>query len=228
MSTSPEAPALVHSQPRPLERLEAEIVELASQITAASAHLIALIGEFDAAEGWREWGMTSTAHWLSWQTGIGLGAAREQVRVARALRGLPATSGAFGAGRLSYSKVRALTRFATAETESDLVMTAEHATGSQIERLAAAVRRARRACDVKARRKAAYVRWHQDDDGSIVGSFRLAPEQAAVFCHGLDAAQGRLVDVADEEASEPGDGDGKEARSAAFPRKRLPTRRNGS
>jgi hypothetical protein len=183
-----------------MERVEAEIVELASQITAASARLITLIGEFDAAEGWRDWGMKSTAHWLSWQTGVDLHTGREQVRVARALRELPATAAAFEGGKLSYSKVRALTRFVTPDTDVELADTAQHATGSQIERLGAQVRRARRGADVQARRKAAYVNWHQDTDGSIVGTFRLAPEQAAVFCHGLDAAAGRLAELA-------GDGD---------------------
>jgi hypothetical protein len=67
---------------RPLERLEAEIVELSSQLTAATSRLLVLVGEFDAVEGWREWGMRSTAHWLSWQCGVGLTAGREQVRVA--------------------------------------------------------------------------------------------------------------------------------------------------
>lgn len=156
--------------------------------------------------------MRSTAHWLSWQTGIGLGAAREQVRVARALRDLPLTAAAFASGQSSYSKVRALTRFATAQSESDLVITAQHATGAQIERLAASMRKARRACDVRARRRAAYVTWHQDDDGSIVGSFRLAPEQAAIFCQGLDAGRGRITEVVGEE---PDAGADDSARTAA-------------
>jgi hypothetical protein len=114
-------------------------VELVSQITAASARLIAMIGEFDAAEGWRDWGMRSTAHWLSWKTGIGIGAGREQVRVARALRGLPSTATAFVAGRLSYAKVRALTRFVVAETDAEFAAMAESATGAQIERLGAKI-----------------------------------------------------------------------------------------
>jgi hypothetical protein len=181
-----------------LERVEAEIVSLSSQLAAASARLIALIGEFDAAEGWREWGMRSTADWLSWQTGIGLHAGREQVRVARALRELPLVAAEFAAGRLSYSKVRALTRIVTPESEADLVGMAEHATAAQIDRLVAGARRAKRAADVRTRRRAAFVRWHHDDDGSIVGSFRLAPEQAAVFCHGLDAAKGRLAELVGE------------------------------
>ncbi len=157
-------------------------MSLSSQLAAASARLIALIGEFDAAEGWREWGMRSTADWLSWQTGVGLHAGREQVRVARTLPGLPLLAAGFAAGRLgrlSYSKVGALTRVATVESEAELVQMAEHATAAQIDTFVAGVRRARRGADVRARRRAAYVRWHQDDDGSIVGSFRLAPEQAA-------------------------------------------------
>jgi hypothetical protein len=77
----PSAPVVTPAS-RPLERLEAEIVELSSQLTAATSRLLGLVGEFDAAEGWREWGMRSTAHWLSWQCGVSMVTGREQVRVA--------------------------------------------------------------------------------------------------------------------------------------------------
>src|SRR3954454_15710628 len=175
MSTYIVPPVVVRRVPRQLERLEAEIVSLASQLTAGSARLIALIGEFDASRGWRDWGVKSTAHWLSWQCGIGLVAGREQVRVARELRGLPVIAGAFAAGRLSYSKVRALTRFATADTEAELAELAEHGTAAQVDKLKTAAGRARRAQDVRARRAAEYLRLREDDDGSLVGSFRIAP-----------------------------------------------------
>jgi hypothetical protein len=161
---------------RPLERLEAEIVELSSQLTAATSRLLGLVGEFDAVEGWREWGMRSTAHWLSWQCGVGLTAGREQVRVARALRRLPLLAGEFAAGRLSYSKVRAVSRVATAETESTFVEWAVHATAAQLDRLVAAQRRVPRTGEVRARHDARYLSWRWDDDGSLVGSFRLPPE----------------------------------------------------
>jgi hypothetical protein len=175
-----------------LERLEAEIVSLASQLTAGSARLIALIGQFDAAEGWREWGMRSTAHWLSWQCGVGLNAAREQVRVARSLRRLPGIAGAFAAGRLSYSKVRELTRFAAPDTEAELVDLAESATAAQVTKLRTAAGRARRATDVRAQRAGEFLRVRYDDDGSLVGSFRIAPDRAAVFRQGLDVLAGRV------------------------------------
>ncbi len=50
--------------------------------------------------------------------GIGLGAARDKVRVARSLESLPNISEAFRAGQVSYSKVRAMTRAATVENET--------------------------------------------------------------------------------------------------------------
>jgi hypothetical protein len=179
-----------------LERLEAEIVELATQLTSATARLVLMIGEFDEAEGWREWGMRSTAHWLSWKCGVGMNAGREQVRVARALRGLPLVTAAFAEGRLSYSKVRAVTRFATVGNEADVVAIAECATAAQMEQLQAGMRRARTGEEVRKRHAARGVRYHYDDDGSLVGTFRLPPEDAARFLQGLDVARGRVAGLA--------------------------------
>ncbi|MGH2716353.1 MAG: DUF222 domain-containing protein [Thermoleophilaceae bacterium] len=94
----------------PLELLEREITQLAAHIHAATCRFLLLVGELDRREGWAEWGCKSCAHWLSWQCAIGLGAAREQVRVARCLDELPAIRAAFGRGALSFSQVRAMTR----------------------------------------------------------------------------------------------------------------------
>ena len=79
-----------------------------------------LVAEFDRRGGWHGVGIRSCAHWLAWQCGLGSGAAREHVRVARALPGLPRIQAAFSAGRLSYSKVRALTRIAAPDCEAAL------------------------------------------------------------------------------------------------------------
>ena len=56
--------------------------------------------------------------------GLDLGAARERVRVARALGTLPLLAEALALGQLSYAKVRALTRVATPETEARLLVPA--------------------------------------------------------------------------------------------------------
>lgn len=136
VSSIPGQPAtLADPAGLPLERVEAEICTLAGQIAAATCRFLRLLAEFDAREGWTGWQVRSCAQWLSWRCGLDLRTAREHVRVARALAGLPLTTEAFAAGRLSYSKVRALCRVATAETEADLVEAALGAPASGRRRL---------------------------------------------------------------------------------------------
>ena len=86
-----------------MDRLGNEIAELSAHLAAATAHLLVLIREFDARGGWN-CGFSSCAHWLSWRVGINRGAARERVRVARALGSLPLLAEALAHGELSYSK----------------------------------------------------------------------------------------------------------------------------
>jgi hypothetical protein len=124
MDTHPsDLPApLQPSQPNPphlaeLDRLGDQIAALSAHLEAATARLLALIREFDAREGWAN-GFRSCAEWLAWRVSLDLGAARERVRVARALGTLPVLAEALAQGELSYAKVRALTRIATPETEA--------------------------------------------------------------------------------------------------------------
>src|SRR5205814_1464548 len=71
-----------------MDRLGDEIALLSAHLEAATARLLDLIREFDARGGWNS-GFRSCADWLSWRVGLDLGAAREKVRVARALGTLP-------------------------------------------------------------------------------------------------------------------------------------------
>ena len=100
----------------PKERLGERIATLAARIDAATYQLLVLIRAFDEQEGWSN-GFASCAHWLTWRIGLAPNAARERVRVARALAELPLISEAMKRGQLSYSKVRALTRAARPDTE---------------------------------------------------------------------------------------------------------------
>ncbi len=117
------------------EVLGNEIAELAAQIHVATHRLLLKLRAFDALDGWAAGGFRGTAEWLSWRTGISPGAARERVRVARALEKLPRISAAMERGELSYSKARALTRVADPESERRLLEVALHATAAQVERL---------------------------------------------------------------------------------------------
>src|SRR6202795_3677001 len=89
-----------------MDRLGDEIAKLSAHLDAAGAHLLELIREFDAREGWNT-GFCSCAHWLNWRVGLDLGAARERVRVARALGALTVLDDSLRRGAVSYSKVRA-------------------------------------------------------------------------------------------------------------------------
>ena len=91
------------------------------RLAAATAAWLRLVAEFDERGGWHGVGINSCAHWLAWQCGMAPVTAREHVRVARALRGLPRIAAAFAGGRLSYAKVRALTRIAAADCEAALL-----------------------------------------------------------------------------------------------------------
>ena len=99
-----------------------------------TADFLELVAELDGRESWRGPGIYSLAHWLSSKAGIAPRTAHEQLRVAKAIRELPVIRTAFREGRLSYSKVRALTRVATPEREQELVNLALSATASQLDR----------------------------------------------------------------------------------------------
>ena len=118
-----------------VEELGQEIASLSAHLDAATHRLLECIRRFDEAGGWHEQGAVSCAHWLAWRLGWNPATAREKVRVARALGMLPAIDESLRTARLSYAKVRALTRVATPENEAKLLEMALIATGAQLERL---------------------------------------------------------------------------------------------
>ena len=118
-----------------VEELGQEIASLCAHLDAAAHRLLECIRRFDDACGWQEQGAVSCAHWLAWRLGWDPATAREKVRVARALGRLPAIDESLRTARLSYAKVRALTRVATPENEAKLLDMALIATGAQLERL---------------------------------------------------------------------------------------------
>ncbi|HXA95827.1 MAG TPA: DUF222 domain-containing protein [Candidatus Dormibacteraeota bacterium] len=131
-----------------LDRLGDEIAELSAHLDAATGRLLALIRQFDARGGWNT-GFRSCADWLAWRVGLDLGAARERVRVARALATLPRFAEALARGALSYAKVRALTRVATPETEARLLAVGRAGTAAHVERIVRAWRRVDRQAEAR-------------------------------------------------------------------------------
>lgn len=171
----------------PTERLEADLVAHAAAESAGLARVLATLREFDHREGWAAWECRSAAHWMSWKCGLSLPAGTERVRVAHALGSLPLVEASFAAGRLSYSKVRAITRVATAADEASWVSIAEYATAAQIDRLASAFRSVTRqqALDQLA---ATGMWWQTAEDGSVEFTLRLPAERAMAVINGVHHA----------------------------------------
>src|SRR5688572_24110777 len=116
-----------------IDELDAAICRLASRIHAETYQMLVLVREFDDRMGWAKWGYSNCAEWLSWRCGLSWSAAREKVRTAQALRELPEISLAFREGRLSYTKVRALTRVAAVHGEGALLRYALDASAPAVE-----------------------------------------------------------------------------------------------
>jgi 5-methylcytosine-specific restriction endonuclease McrA len=209
MATDVPTVLATHSFVSELECLGDQIAELSAHLDAATARLLTLIREFDARGGWNT-GFRSCAHWLSWRVGLELGAAREYVRVARALATLPLLAEALGRGELSYSKVRALTRVATPETEARLLAVGRAGATCHVERIVRGWRRVDRLAEAReATRRHASRALHirQDEDGMVVIRGRLEPEIGALVMQALAAARETLYQkrraAATDRASEP-------------------------
>ena len=174
-----------------LAELEAQITELAGQLNAATYRWLTLIGEFDRRQGWADGSLHSCAHWLNFKCGLDLGAAREKVRVASALPGVPKIAAAMARGELSYSKVRALTRVATPATEENLLMIALHGTAYHVEKVVRLFRRAQEAAELsrEAQQQAGRaVEYWYDTDGSLVLKARLPALAGGLLVKALEVA----------------------------------------
>lgn len=177
------------------DALDEALCYLCSHLYAAEYRLLLAIREWDSRELWGLYGVKSTAHWLNYKCGIGLGAAREKVRVARALAGLPDVSAALSRGEISYSKVRAITRVATPDNEAYLLELARHGTASYMERTVSAYVHVERLNDperILRQRRERGLNWYFDDHGMLVIQGRFPPEEGALLLRAIEAMRERL------------------------------------
>src|SRR5262245_38310795 len=190
---------------REIADLANEITELAGHLNAANYRFLTLIAEFDRREGWSDSATQSCAHWLNWQCGIDMGAAREKVRVAHALGTLPKISSAMEKGELSYSKARALTRVACAKTEEYLLEMALHGTANHVEKIVRYFRRCKEAEELS-REAAQQVNractYFWDEDGSLVLKARLPAEAGAMVLKALESAMAEVPNETEDPAAD--------------------------
>ena len=125
------------------------------------------------------------------RTGIDLGAARERVRASRALENLPRISASMAQGELSFTKVRALTRVATPESEDELLELAHSCTAAQLERVVRAWRSLSRHDEAeleRMRHRSRYFSVFPDEEGMYLVRGRLDPEVGAMLLRAVAAA----------------------------------------
>jgi hypothetical protein len=94
-------------------------------LNAAHAAFLRGVATVHEDRSWEREGATSTTAWLRGRYGVTKATALEWVRVARALRSLPAISEAFSEGLLSFEQLRPVTKFATTETDEGLAHSAQ-------------------------------------------------------------------------------------------------------
>lgn len=202
----PPAGALPRLSSSDAEELSSRIQQQAAMIAEATCELLLMIGEFDAREGSACFvGLKSTAHWLAWTCSMSPGTAREHVRVARALPRMPLTVAEFRFGRLSYSKVREMTRLVDRVDEAALLELARATTASQLADTISSFR----AVDGSRLRQDAVrqARWQVREDGMIEIRAVLPAEMGAELITALELALDRdgseppQTDPASEDAS---------------------------
>ena len=168
------------------ERIQAQ----AAVVAGATCQFLLMLADFDArgGVGWFV-GLKSTAHWLAWACSMSPGAAREHVRVARALPSMPLTVTEFQAGRLSYSKVREISRVIDRVDEQTLVEMARAMPPSQLARTISSVR----AVDGTRLGQDAVrqARWQHREDGMIEVRAVLPAEMGAEVVTALELALDR-------------------------------------
>ena len=181
--------SVVAEQPTAHTSLRADVVEAGERWCSGQRRLIRLVAALDASGEWALDGAPTCAHWVASALDVEVSTAREWLRVGRALAELETVDDAFEHARLSYSKVRTLTRIATAETQGELCALAERVPAGRLGcALAAWQQRRETPQETEARQHAAEsLHWHTDCDGMRVFSWRVVPMEGAALTAEIDS-----------------------------------------
>ncbi len=178
----PESLDFIPDDPAELRRA---VTRMAGHIDLADWRFIKLIAAMERTRSWREGGYCNLGNWLDHRCGLGPCAARERIRIGRALAKLPRIDAAFRDGVISYSKVRAITRVATPETDAMMLAIAEGSSAAQLESL---VRTYERVGGIDRKRASSEHRrglsWRYED-GMLVITAAVPAERGALVIKAL-------------------------------------------
>lgn len=165
---------------RPLTDQLAEVIDLWAR---SQYELVTLSAQFADSPEWILTGAPTAAHWLASVADVEPCTAREWIRIGRKLNALPQISDAFRTRRLSYSKVRALTRLATVANEHELLNIAVTTTAADLGRsLASWLHRNNDENDLaEYHHRQRSVKWRTEPDGMTAFTLRLPPLLAGML-----------------------------------------------
>jgi hypothetical protein len=190
--------------------VRAAVIAAGVSWSAGQRRLVRLVGVLDRSNEWALDGAVSCANWVAEAIDVELCTAREWVRISRSLVELDVIDNAFAQGLLSYSKVRALTRVATPETQVDLCALARQVPAARLAHaLAAWLARKETPAQTDARHeRARSFTWRLDLDGMLVGSFRLPPVVGSEIVNPVEAlvVQGRPARGASDAPADASEG----------------------
>ncbi len=169
--------------------VETELLALVGVRGASKHRMLRLLAEYDRLGGWVAHGATSCSVWWAEVCGIEQSTAREHLRVARCLVELAELDEALGSGRLSYAKVKVISRLATVDNVGELIELAEPCSAGRLGVALAAWQQrnddsgARSAAQFDARR----LSWKTEPDGMVTFTLRLRPTDAGRLGAAVDA-----------------------------------------
>ncbi len=163
-----------------------------SFVCDAQRQLLALIGEIDRLGLWKHDGARDMAHWLWMRYGLSDWKARRWLAAAQALQSLPLIDAAFASGTVGIDKVVELTRFATTDTEADLLPWAERVSAGAIR--SRGDREIRRHLEeAQEIERSRYLRWWQEDEGrTLCLEARYPAAAGAVIARALERVSDQL------------------------------------
>ena len=178
----PESLDFIPDDPAELRRA---VTRMAAHINLADWRFIKLIAAMERSRGWREGGYCNLGNWLDHRCGLGPCAARERIRIGRALAKLPRIDEAFRDSVISYSKVRAITRVATPDTDAMLLAIAEGSSAAQLESLVRTYERVGKSDSGRASsEQRRSLSWYYDD-GMLVITAAVPAERGALVIKAL-------------------------------------------
>ncbi len=195
---SPPKPSKGSALPKDESSIRHRLKALSQEITSNHADLLELLVRFDDLQGWKSSGSSHCAAWMNFEIGISIQLSWEYLRVGRKLQSLPTVKALFRVGKLSWSKVRLITRVADDNNEKILCHAALDASVSDVKRICEGynwiqddngVAENERAIQQWSSRS---LTWNEASNGSTKIQLVLPPELAQAFLNSVEQSLNQL------------------------------------